>query len=72
MYFYPRPVEFLKDVIVRGIWELKVGNQAIKVTQFKGAESEKHGSQAKFRIFNLVICITKWLPILPFQIIPLK
>ena len=48
MYFYPRPVEFLKNVIVRGIWELKVGNQAIKVTQFKGAESEKHGSQAKF------------------------
>ena len=29
MYFYPRPVEFLKNVIVRGIWELKVGNQAL-------------------------------------------
>ena len=34
--------------------------------------TEKHGSQAKFWIFNLLICITKWLPILPFQIIPLK
>ena len=32
-------------------------------TQFKGAESENHGSQAKFSVFNLLICISKWLPI---------
>ena len=32
-------------------------------TQFKGAESENHGSQAKFPVFNLLICISRWLPI---------
>ena len=31
--------------------------------QFKCAESENHGSQAKFSVFNLLICISKWLPI---------
>ena len=32
-------------------------------TQFKGAESEKHGSQGFFLDFDTLICISKWLPI---------
>ena len=31
-------------------------------TYFKGAESKKTGSQAKFLDFDLLICISKWPP----------
>jgi len=32
------------------------------VTYFKGAESKKSGTQAKFLVFYLLICISKWPP----------